>query len=427
MKKKFVNLFLILLFFSIILIFSGKYFLSSQSPEKVAIAKKLLPNKLKFLIKEEVCLYQYFVPEFKNERMFPQTQFLKLNYQEVLLSGLESRESYYAVQKKGGKKAVPFYIETFKDDIILTAANGTILLYKISDILNNNYSKHIKIKNNLPNTITVDDTMVYKKKIFISFRKKNENCVSRQIYFADLNFDFLNFEEFYSHGSIGKCKFGYFGGRMAIYNDNGNISMLISTKYPKDKNYLITKVHNEKIETIMLLIDIKSKKIRPISSGHRNPQGLLVNEKNIIISTEHGPRGGDEINKIIEGKNYGWPISSYGETYAIKTEEFKYKKNHFNFDYEEPIYAFVPSIGISQIIKVPELFSKKWQNNYLITSLRGLSVYRVTFDSNFSRIITMEKIRVGKRIRDIAYNKKYNIFILALENENGSIGIIRSN
>ena len=46
--------------------------------------------------------------------------------------------------------------------------------------------------------------------------------------------------------------------------------------------------------------------------GHRNPQGLLVFD-NIVLSTEHGPRGGDEINKIMFGKNYGWPISSYGK------------------------------------------------------------------------------------------------------------------
>ena len=46
------------------------------------------------------------------------------------------------------------------------------------------------------------------------------------------------------------------------------------------------------------------------------------------------------------------------------------------------------------------------------------------FDENYSRVITMEKMRIGKRIRDIAYNKKYNSFLLALENESGSVGFI---
>ena len=63
--------------------------------------------------------------------------------------------------------------------------------------------------------------------------------------------------------------------------------------------------------------DLSTKKKNLFSSGHRNPQGLIVFE-NQIISTEHGPYGGDEINKINFGNNYGYPISSYGELYNLK-------------------------------------------------------------------------------------------------------------
>ena len=59
--------------------------------------------------------------------------------------------------------------------------------------------------------------------------------------------------------------------------------------------------------------------------GHRVIQGLSVND-GIIISTEHGPRGGDEINKILSNKNYGWPIVSLGERY-----DFKYKNNNLTY------------------------------------------------------------------------------------------------
>ena len=164
--------------------------------------------------------------------------------------------------------------------------------------------------------------------------------------------------------------------------------------------------YNKKKETIMLLINLKTKKSRPFIVGHRNPQGLFVNEKNIIISTEHGPRGGDEINKIIEGNHYGWPSRSYGEG----GENFV--SNHSKYGFTEPIYAFLPGIAISQIIQVPVAFSPRWPNSYLVTTLNGVSIYRVVFDENYSRIITMEKMRIGKRIRDIAYNKKYNLFLL---------------
>ena len=59
-----------------------------------------------------------------------------------------------------------------------------------------------------------------------------------------------------------------------------------------------------------------------ISVGHRNPIGVVQDPySGTIIATEHGPRGGDEINKIIKGKNYGWPFVSYGEPYAVKKNE----------------------------------------------------------------------------------------------------------
>ena len=83
---------------------------------------------------------------------------------------------------------------------------------------------------------------------------------------------------------------------------------------PQNKNSLFGKI---------IKFNLKEKKITLISMGHRNPQGLIFDEdKNILISTEHGPRGGDEINIIkLEQNlipNYGWPIASYGEHYPVK-------------------------------------------------------------------------------------------------------------
>ena len=89
----------------------------------------MLPNKLKVLIKEKVCLYQYYVPELKNETIFPNTQFLKLNYSETKVRGLESRKTYFGDKKRVGQKVLPFYIETFNDKNILIAINGTTLFY----------------------------------------------------------------------------------------------------------------------------------------------------------------------------------------------------------------------------------------------------------------------------------------------------------
>ena len=116
-------------------------------------------------------------------------------------------------------------------------------------------------------------------------------------------------------------------------------------------------------------------------------------------------------------------------------DTYFYLKNHNNQGFVEPIYAFVPSIGINQIIKVPDNFSEFWKNNFLVTSLNGRNIYRILFDNNFEKLIYHEKIFIGKRMRDIIYVKDFNVFLLALEGSKyskvdeglPSIGILSSN
>jgi glucose/arabinose dehydrogenase len=192
-------------------------------------------------------------------------------------------------------------------------------------------------------------------------------------------------------------------------------------------------------------IDIKSKQYSIISTGHRNPQGLIyLPDEDVILSTEHGPKGGDELNKIKAGKNYGWPVSSYGIIYNDNLTEWGPKYNsHKDHGFEEPIHYFVPSIGISQIIKVPGAFSEKWANNILITSLTGstpygnhshdshniisdtagYSIYRAVLNEKYDKLISLERILLGERIRDIIYEKDNNVFLMILENS-PSLGVL---
>ena len=174
----------------------------------------------------------------------------------------------------------------------------------------------------------------------------------------------------------------------------------------------------------ILLVDAKNNSYEIYSSGHRNIIGLYA-DKNIILSTEHGPHAGDEINKIQKGKKYGWPVVSYGEKYKRNKSNLNptYKKNHKKNGFEEPIFSFIPAIGISEIIKLPNNFSNLWQDNFLVASLNGKYLYRVKFDEEYSKIIYYEPIFIGDRIRDLIYNNDEKKIYLALELE-GALGII---
>ena len=267
--------------------------------------------------------------------------------------------------------------------------------------------------------------------IFVSFiiKSEKEDCIFFGIANANINNENLLFDLFYKENQCTKETNGL-GGRIYPYifkEKNGFLLTTAATDKMKKKSQDLESFFGK-----IWFFELATKNKILFSVGHRNPQGLIVSD-NIVISTEHGPYGGDEINNIKFGKNYGYPISSYGELYKFKKDKEKYKipkyelsKSHSDNNFEEPIFSFVPSIGISEIEKISNDFSEYWTDNFLITSLNGRTIFRVKFDNKFEKVIYMEPMYLGERIRDIKYIKKQKIIILALE-ETGSIGVLSAN
>ena len=134
-----------------------------------------------------------------------------------------------------------------------------------------------------------------------------------------------------------------------------------------------------------------------------------------------------ELFNIKYGKNYGWPYASYGENYyksLDENNEFEYKKSHEKFGFSEPIFSFVPSIAPTEIIEIDKNFSSKWDKNFLLASLRSQSLFRIVLTKDKNKVVSYEQIRVGKRIRDLIYDKENGLIFLAQENDMGSIGVI---
>ena len=120
----------------------------------------------------------------------------------------------------------------------------------------------------------------------------------------------------------------------------------------------------------IILKEKKNLDLKIFSMGHRNPQGL-TRINNIFFSVEHGPLGGDELNKIVRDKNYGWPIVSYGTQYMYDESGKSYEISHENNDFEEPLFALVPSVGISSLNNCPKVL----KNFYKKPCLLALSLY----------------------------------------------------
>ena len=162
----------------------------------------------------------------------------------------------------------------------------------------------------------------------------------------------------------------------------------------------------------ILEININNGRKTNISIGHRNPQGIAFDAQKRLWSTEHGPQGGDEVNLIVKGKNYGWPFVTYGTQYGLFVWPLSKQQGQHEI-YQKPFYAFVPSIGISNITLV-ENFAAEWDGDLLVASLKAQTLYRLRIVQ--SRVVVVEPIRLGHRIRYI-YNHG-NGTLIALDDKN---------
>ena len=360
-----------------------------------------------------------------NAKFLPETQLIDLNYESKKIKFDESFEITtdkleYITKMSDNMQThfFSFFIDIYKNDLILADYIGNIYLLDFNELQNNKKKLvPIKINSNLE-TNKILDILIINEELYVSFANKNkDNCYNWNISKAKINKKKLSFTNIFS--SVECSNQNYYqphGGRMQTYkyNNSDGILFTIGSNTPyKNDNSIIGKI---------LFIPLDTSEFIEFSKGHRNTQGLLV-YNNIILSTEHGPRGSDEINKIEYNKDYGWPYASYGEPYGVKNEEPAFYKEHDKYGFQEPLFVFSKAIGISELIHLPNNFSDFWNNNFLISSLWGQSIYRTKFDDTFQKVIFFEKIYIGQRIRDLKYHNKLNAILLVLE-ETGEIAII---
>ena len=458
------------------------YVKNNYQSDKISFIKKLIPENVKILLKKSIFLSNELEKELElannqieglrkeynkrqktfdhlkhnliaiqqqknlvNEEIFPNTQFLKLNFKEVNLNLKSKNPQDPLSTKRHGKKVSPFYIENSEKYLFIIFKNGDLYKIELESLFGNTKNHQFKyIKNNLPEFINVKDILIDNNIIYVSLADSTSNCQSMRVLEANLLNDTLNFTEFFSLKNFQHCedkknenvkfKKGFYnGGRIEIFFFDDKKKMILAAEFADDDLLpeLFLKRNKKSFvdDTVKhLMIDFETKKIDIYASGHRNPQGLVVTKNEKILTTDHGVRGGDEINKVEYKQHYGWPIASYGETYIENynnSDSYIFKKNHYLDGFKEPMFAFVPSIGISEIIELPNSFHPRWQNNFLISSLIKGSLYRINFNESLDSVVFFEEIRLNKRIRDLHFVEKYNSILIALENSNGSIGIIK--
>ncbi len=279
---------------------------------------------------------------------------IKYNVREFFLPFKRLDLSYGWQAIQNSKRA--HYFDFVGDETVVASGEGNFIFFDTKNFnskkldqkrLQSNLIQFLESENYI--FIGLRDMLIENNKVYLSvvLQDLDENY-TLSIVSAEFNYQKLIFEFFFktelliSEFSIGT------GGRIVSFKDDkllftiGHLGFIDEIQMP---NHLSGKI-----------ISIKKKdgSFDLISTGHRNHQGLFYYtdefENQFVINSEHGPKGGDEINinnlKDNKVQNFGWPISSYGINYDGTNP---YKSSHKEHGFKEPLKYFTPSIGISEI------------------------------------------------------------------------------
>ncbi|MGQ0626769.1 MAG: PQQ-dependent sugar dehydrogenase [Phycisphaerales bacterium] len=162
------------------------------------------------------------------------------------------------------------------------------------------------------------------------------------------------------------------------------------------------------------------------SFGHRNPQGLCFDLEGNLWDTEHGPRGGDELNLVVKGANYGWPIISFGIDYSGSPYRTPWGKDSAGTEFMMPTYRWMPSIGACGLCVMPagKAFPG-WKGDLLAGGLSGANVDRLRVKVNkdgTTTLVEREELVYGQgRVRDVEPGPDGSVYIVT----NGPDRILR--
>ncbi|MET3127767.1 glucose/arabinose dehydrogenase [Arcicella rosea] len=201
----------------------------------------------------------------------------------------------------------------------------------------------------------------------------------------------------------------HYGGRV-VFDRTGNLIVSIGERSSSEIRTMAQSANSSLGKVVRITTNGQPASGNPIFSqsnalpelftmGHRNPQGLAVHPvTGDVWQSEHGPRGGDEINRLQAGSNYGWPVVTYGIEYGGQAIGSAIQQQN---GMEQPVYYWDPVVSPSGMTfysgnRIPE-----WQNNLFIGSLSGTHIVRLVIENN--KVTGEERLlsNEGQRFRDI--------------------------
>jgi glucose/arabinose dehydrogenase len=209
----------------------------------------------------------------------------------------------------------------------------------------------------------------------------------------------------------------HFGGRI-VFDKTGHLFLTLGDRGDKERAQYL----NDHAGSVLRLHDdgrvpydnpfVKKNEAKPEkwTIGNRNIQGAAIHPQTGALWThEHGPQGGDEINVLFAGRNYGWPVITHGVNYGIGT---KIGEGQVKSGMEQPSYIWTPSIAPSGMAFVKGNKFINWDGNILVGALRDQSLVRLELDGD--KVLREERMLKGQvgRIRDVRLGPDGLIYLL---------------
>ena len=342
---------------------------------------------------------------------------------------------------------VSFQVETYADGfeipwgMAFLPDNRMMVTDRIGDlwIVEKDGKDKVKVSGEIPNVrskgqggmldVAVHPDFNTNSYIYLSFSDYSENKSHTSLIRAKLvNNSLVNSqiifrpeEKFFTKRSL------HFGSRI-IFDDKGFIFFCIGDRgdrdlaqnldMPNGKMYRIRDDGTIPIDNPFYYTKGAIKSIW--SYGHRNPQGLALHPSTRQLwEAEHGPRGGDEVNIILRGHNYGWPVITYGKNYSGTI--ISKLTHHEGMD--QPVFHWTPSIAVCGIAFYDGSQFPEWKNNLLATSLKYERLHRVELDG--MNMVKDEIIyEAESRVRDVEVGPDGIIYV-ALEDPGRIVKLTR--
>ncbi len=359
-------------------------------------------------------LADFILKESKKAKRQEQRKFLKSS------DVIQSEEMNFKIETLVDGIGIPWGISFLpNDDILLTERSGILHRYNADEGLVKIEGAPAVIDKGQGGLMDVDVHPKFEDNgyIYLTYSKKddNDNKYTTAVWRAKLDHARLvDGKDIFVAAPYEKTRHHY-GSRLEFDRD-GFLYLSVGDRGKRDDNPQSLDNHCGKIHRIHddgripddnPFVDTPGAMTSIYSYGHRNPQGLVLHPfTGVLWSNEHGPRGGDEMNIIRKGGNYGWPVISYGINYSgTKFTDITHKKGM-----EQPEHYWDPSIGVCGLDFVSGWRYPKWSGDILAGSLRFEYLARLKMKDD--QIIGEEKLLkdIG-RVRDVKMGRDGYIYV----------------